>query len=219
MCGKWNNVSGNLVISIRKFLKYELTSVSVPAQDFPQNMTWIEFDFPDIYVSPERTYYIVWSPSSSDWENCSFWGSFGSDTNEYDNYHRGSAWSYSSQGGWSNWGRPNSNGVDRCFKTYGQSDFGFDVKIQGGRGVRFAIENIGDTTAYDVTYNISVKGGIFKSINESANGLITDILAGESYTGTIPTFGLGSIKVTAMVNSVTLTRYGFTFFGFHVFII
>ena len=59
---KLGNPTGEVIVGIRSSLTGEdLTLSSVSAEDIPQSWegTWIEFDFPDIDVTVNQTYYIV----------------------------------------------------------------------------------------------------------------------------------------------------------------
>ncbi|UCB57888.1 MAG: hypothetical protein JSV67_04575, partial [Thermoplasmatales archaeon] len=54
------NPTDDLVVSIRDDLVgSDLTSVSIPAGDIPLSSDWVEFDFPDLSVTPGDVYYIV----------------------------------------------------------------------------------------------------------------------------------------------------------------
>jgi hypothetical protein len=104
-------------ISIRDNLSgADLTSISVLENEIPRiEPKWIEFDFQDIYVEPEQTYYIVWYPVGIDLTNYFGW-SYG-DFNPYD---KGDAYLYLSTSGWEIIeGHPNHPNPDFCFKTYG----------------------------------------------------------------------------------------------------
>jgi hypothetical protein len=56
-----NYLDGNVILSIRDDMNgMDLTSVSVNVRNITADyFEWIEFDFPDIIVIPEETYYIV----------------------------------------------------------------------------------------------------------------------------------------------------------------
>lgn len=104
-------------ISIRNNLSgADLTSISVLENEIPRiEPKWIEFDFQDICVEPEQTYYIVWYPFGIDFTNYFGW-SYG-DFNPYD---RGDAYEYFSTSDWEIIeGNPDRPNPDFCFKTYG----------------------------------------------------------------------------------------------------
>lgn len=108
---------GKLVISIRNDLSGpDLTSFTILKADISGfHEQWIEFDFPDIGVEPEKTFYIIWSTIDADSTNYFVWG-YG-DNNPYD---RGDAYTYSPNNGWEkNEGTTNHPDIDFCFKTYG----------------------------------------------------------------------------------------------------
>lgn len=74
-----------------------------------------------------------------------------------------------------------------------------DVEIKGGLGIKAIITNNGLGDAVDITYEITVEGGILDKINKTDSGNIS-ISAGESKTISIkPFFGFGSIQVTLNV--------------------
>jgi len=110
-------IPGKLKISIRSDLSgSDLTSITVSGTNisgFQEH--WAEFDFPDIGVEPEQTYYIIWSTIDTDSTNYFVWG-YG-DNNPYD---RGDAYIYTPNDGWNiNEGTTNHPDIDFCFKTYG----------------------------------------------------------------------------------------------------
>ena len=75
------DISGDIIISIHESLDGEsLTSASILAEDVnicdPEySPEWYMFDFPDINVIPEKTYYIFWTPEQEAHESwVSWWG-------------------------------------------------------------------------------------------------------------------------------------------------
>lgn len=122
-CYRKANASGNLKVSIRNNLySSDLTSKTISVLSLPNgdwlNASWIDFNFPDIGVTPENTYYIVWSLSTSNLDNVSMWGAKMSSS-----YTRGDRWQYSPP----TWGI-NTN-YDMCFKTYGYDNSHPSVSI------------------------------------------------------------------------------------------
>jgi hypothetical protein len=107
-----------LTISVRSTLTGpDLTSKYLSAVSIPTNITnraWIEFDFPDIPVTPGSTYYIVWDPVGvPDSHNNSYWC-----VGTGNPYVNGLAWKNLG----SVWEVHNSTlspDPDFCFKTYG----------------------------------------------------------------------------------------------------
>jgi hypothetical protein len=102
----------SMVIAIRSNLYGDdLTSITVQPENLPPGWSWANFDFPDIEVTPEETYYIVWHPGDFTVANRLCWWA-----TSYDRYPRGEAWLYN--GDEYQW-------VDTCsprdytFKTYG----------------------------------------------------------------------------------------------------
>jgi hypothetical protein len=87
---------GNFTVSIRENLSsIDYTSITIPVEDIPQEfypeIIWTEFDFPDIYVETEQTYFIVCSYNVQSNPNLTCWGITGN------NYLRGEIWTWNNQ--------------------------------------------------------------------------------------------------------------------------
>ena len=89
--------------------------------------------------------------------------------------------------------------------------------IKGGFAtVKTDIINVGDEDIVDLSYTISVVGGIFNHINTQINKTI-DVLEGQTYTiRAFPIVGLGKIEITITIeveglNPVIKKAYGFVF--------
>lgn len=121
-CWRMNLSSGTIKISIRNNLYgLDLTArtksvTSIPYGDWT-NSAWVEFDFPDISVTPEQTYYIVWEPSSTDSGNLTYWRNQAPGT-----YNKGTFW-------WYDGGTWYSNATDFTFRTYGINNSAPTVSI------------------------------------------------------------------------------------------
>jgi VCBS repeat-containing protein len=110
---KRGNPPNNLVVSIRDSLTGDdLTMVSKPPSEIPSTVEWIEFDFEDISVTPNGTYYIVLRTTGGNTLRAYIWR-FGYNTP----YTDGEMW-FSSNAG-SNWKKYRQ--YDFCFKTYGRT--------------------------------------------------------------------------------------------------
>ena len=103
-------------VSIRKELNgTDITSLSIPAEQIPYFIFWVEFDFQDIEVNPEETYYIVVSTSSPS-EQSYRWLYEYDETN--DPYNRGKLWkSYDSGDTWIPT-ETEHDYIDATFRTY-----------------------------------------------------------------------------------------------------
>ncbi len=120
-----------LTVSIRDSLNgSDLTEVTVNADQIVPTGTWVTFDFPDIDVTPENTYYIVCRSDGGDAANCYAW--------LYDlnnSYDRGEAWISPNNDStwvtlWEYWGSPPQYpDPDLCFKTFTKKskDKAFDI--------------------------------------------------------------------------------------------
>lgn len=117
----WNtgDPHGTLTVSIRQNLnESDLTAVTLPVEVIPQefypDVIWTEFDFPDINITANTTYFIIWAlnieenPGPMPYNNTN-WGA-----TQDDNYTNGEQW-YNIGDSWHNV----SPGWDFCFKTYG----------------------------------------------------------------------------------------------------
>ena len=104
-----------IIVSIRDSINGSdlvLTSVSA---DQVEDYKWVTFNFPEITVIPEETYYIVCRSDGGSGTDvyCWFYGS----NNPYD---RGDAWVSLDEG--ETWGKiVNYNNPDFCFKTYSKN--------------------------------------------------------------------------------------------------
>ena len=104
----------NLVLHIRSSLYgSDLRSKSLPPGSIPTNSNWVTFDFTDLSVTPEQTYYIILSTTESTFNHNYAWSGIDSDA---DKYLRGEAYFYSDYGG--SWDLYPGDFVDWAFKTY-----------------------------------------------------------------------------------------------------
>jgi len=103
-----------ITVSIRDSLDgSDLTVISANADQI-EDYKWVSFDFPDIDVTPENTYYIVCRSNGGGGDNFYCW------FYENDNpYNRGDGW-FSNDAGLS-WAKPSGseiNDIDFCFKSW-----------------------------------------------------------------------------------------------------
>jgi PKD domain len=81
--GKYNNPTGVVKVSIRDSLYgADLTSVSLGIGIISTSQKWVIFDFDDIEVIPEKTYYIILHKDSS-WDSSHYLTYSYSDDNQY----------------------------------------------------------------------------------------------------------------------------------------
>ncbi len=116
-----------VIVSIRDSLEgNDLTSIITPPDQIPQDhASWHTFDFPDITVVPEKTYYIMMR------SNETIYGYFiGFYNSLEDNYPRGAAWSYY-DGNWTLWEEGSSYFFDCAFKTYSNTQSPTPPTISG----------------------------------------------------------------------------------------
>jgi len=149
-------VSGSYKCSIRSALDgADLTSISKTYPSPPHN--WQFFDFPDITVTPESTYYIVLIPQNADASIC------GGDNNPY---NRGCM--YMSEDGGYTWGEPLTG--DMQFKTYGNTEGCDDF-------MGLCIEPLGDAFL-DIDDELSV----YNLDDDGDDGVIVDLEGYNAYS-------------------------------------
>ncbi len=114
---EWNNVFYELTVSIREKLDgSDLTQITLEPEGYLSRAQWIEFDFPDIFITPGVTYYIVCrayegSPGTGGEPKCYGWG----ECLDGDSYPNGNVFNNNVDNGFS-WGETSG---DLCFRTYG----------------------------------------------------------------------------------------------------
>ena len=127
-------------VSIRDDLEEEdLISVYLNADEIAEDMSWKNFDFPDIEVTPDQTYYIVCTSEGTEEYNM-FWWYYGI----YDSYPNGCGWIQTSR-----WKVLTASGfpeMDLGFKT-----FGLDTSIPSPPSISGPDSgNIGVTYDYEI---------------------------------------------------------------------
>lgn len=108
---------GNSILSIRESLTgNDLTLVSKESLELNTELEWIEFDFPDIQVTPGELYYIILKPDpDSDGGNAFTFISWAFGWNDY--YENGAPYQ-KYEGSWGDGISAHEN-ADYTFKTYG----------------------------------------------------------------------------------------------------
>jgi len=110
------NDGKSLEVSIRdNVYEQDLTSVVIPAEDVPDQLSWFECDFPDIEVEADKTYYLI---INQEGDGQFIW--YGNYQDDF--YPRG--YTYSNQEYTSNWVNLSDifQDLDFCFKTYTYGD-------------------------------------------------------------------------------------------------
>lgn len=210
MIGKGSSTTTyDLTVGIRDDLNgSDITSVSLPASDIDDNISWVEFDFPNIIVTPNSTYYIV-SSTVNVTDNFYKFG-----YQMYSSYLNGTLYQTINEG--TTW-TPHQGGInDMTFNTYGidTTATNLSLTITGGIGVIINTKNVGDFDATNVKTHVTITGGIFGRINiskdvESATLTIADVLPFKTQP-----LGLGPITIIATTRAdnaaqVTKTAEGF----------
>jgi len=206
-------------VSIRKDLTGEnlvLSSVNpeninnLDSTNSTLNMTWVEFNFNDILVDIDETYYIV-SNTKNMTDNWYIWGR----NNDSSSYEYGEAYMSIDEGQtWSNQSKtiPKSkpkmiktvvdgnNQSDMCFKTYGRDATTLDIEFPlFENGLNTIIKNTGTVNTTGLFFRVEIKGGLLKGINETSEGpLLSTITPGTQTQINTPVFGFGLVDIKAM---------------------
>jgi len=196
-------------VSIRDDLnESDLTSVSLPASEIiTLNISWIEFDFPDLLVTPGDTYYIVCSTINVTNNTYRIGYEMGS------LYPNGTLY-YTIEG--RTWKVTHGGIDDMTFNTYGMdiNAPNLNLTITGGIGVTVNTKNVGELDATNVKTHITISGGILGRINISKDVESATLAIGGTLPFKIQPLGLGliAINVVACADNaaqVTKTTEGF----------
>lgn len=190
-------------LAIRENLtKEDLAVIRLSPDKFPvANLTnrstldWITFDIQDIWVTLGHTYYIVLYTANV---SNNYYIVAGNGTNIYKG---GSAFLSGDNG--KTW--VNFNNSDGCFKTYGLKETFLNITMESSLfGPSFIIKNVGNYTAWDVTWNITIRGGIFGRINQTSGSTLSELTPGNETTVKMGIFGLGSVKLSIRASAVNV---------------
>jgi hypothetical protein len=190
-CDLKENLTGDALATVQatpdQFRVYDPTNQT-------GNLTWVEFDFYSVWVTPGNTYYLV--VHTENVTNNTYWCA-GNGSNLYPN---GSA--YFSLDNGQTW--QNLTGSDACFQTYGVEETTFSITVSKGLlGPSFTIKNVGNHTAGSVISNITVDGGVLGLIHSSNLNIVSDLLPGTQMVarpGLV--LGFGPVKITETVFAI-----------------
>jgi hypothetical protein len=192
----------------------DLTSIQLGSEQFPYdpahptNLSWVTFDFPDIWVTPGQTYYMMISTANV---TDNFYAVGGNGSNLYPN---GTAyWSLDNGNTWQP--IPPGDG-DGCFKTYGLQETTLSMTPGGGFFPSFTIQNTGNVTAWDINITLGINGGLIIFGNHLSSFYIPELSPG-NYT-TIKTgfgfiFGFGNIEITLTIKAANVRESSTTVRG------
>jgi len=158
------------------------------------NLTWVEFDFFSVWVTPGTTYYlVVYTTNVTD--NIYYCAGNGSNV-----YADGAAY-YSLDNGHS-W--QNLTDSDACFKTYGARETTLSITVgKSLLGPSFTIKNTGNRTAGNVASNITVTGGILGLIHTFSFKYYEDLPQNNQKIVRTPfTPGFGPVKITETLSAI-----------------
>ena len=222
--GKNTTTTYPYVVGIRDTLAgSNLAETSVNAADIvTQNFSWVEFDFPDIWVTVGQTYYIVCTTQNSS-NNWYLWGA----NNDSTSYLYGCAWVSLDGNNWSNQSAAlqsyphnpytpiaaNDTTWDMCFRTYGLEETFLEVTSVPGMFPTFTIKNIGNVTAWDVEISLAIQGGILGRINKTITATVERLEVDQEVIVTLSlgtVFGFGPISMTLKVHGANVRELSTT---------
>jgi hypothetical protein len=152
---KSGSPDGNVIVGIRKILNEgDLTSITIDMSLIPEYWSYYEFDFPNISVIPEETYFIVFISEFKNWDGVGWCHEI------YTSYDRGSAWEWDEYD--DKWEEilPPEYGLDMWFEEYAQVTNFPSIKIErinGGFGVSAFVINDGTAPANNVNWSIDIE--------------------------------------------------------------
>lgn len=194
---KIGNINSDFEILIRdSLIGINLTKAIVSSSQIPLTTPeWIEFNFNDINVVSNKTYYIICKTSAGDQTNSYNW--YESNNNPYE---RGTKY-YSDDNG-KTWQQ--NTDIDFCFKTYGQIGELYIQYIKGGFGwnIFYGIKNIGNLDINDINVYISFSGGLILTEKTLTDNINQSIAPNQILDKTIsPIIGFGPTTITFTVSS------------------
>jgi hypothetical protein len=180
-----------------------LAVISVQPSDFPivdgspteEQLEWIEFNFDDVWVTPGETYYlVVYTANITD----NYYWISGNGTNIYPN---GTVFFSINDGG--TWDELTD--ADGCFKTYGLHETFLEITINPiPFKTTLVIKNIGNYTAWDVTVNFTISGGLVL-IGRHFTGSTSEVLPAEEMTLQVGLIlGFGKVNLQFHVSAVNV---------------
>lgn len=203
-------IESYLSITIRKKLNgTDLTSSYISPNQIPYYTNWIEFDFPDIEVEIDETYYIIIHTNSPPGESYRWLDDYNLDD---DSYERGKQWQSNDYG--VTWICSESEGAytDSTFRTYSYISIpdldctGFfnwsDVKPGETVTGSFTVENSGTPLSY-INWKILQwpSWGVWSFSSSSGSrlkpedGLVSVQISVEAPHSSIPDEYLGEIRI------------------------
>jgi hypothetical protein len=191
-CDLRENLTGSTLATVQmppdQFSVYNATNPT-------GNLSWVEFNFYGVWVTPGTTYYlVVYTTNATD--NVYFCAGNGSNV-----YQNGSAY-YSLDDGQS-W--QNLTNSDACFQTYGALETTLSVTVGGTNllGPWFTIKNTGNHTAIGVASNITVTGGTLGLAHSFSFKYYEDLPQNNQKNLLTPfTLGFGRVKITETASAI-----------------
>jgi len=195
-CELKENLTGDTLASVSltpdQFKRFDPDNLSAD-----ENLTWVEFDFFSVWVTPGTTYYLVVYTANVSGNYYVWAGNF----NNASAYPNGSAYySMSNGASWSN-----LTDGDACFQTYGLQKTTLTVTVGGTNlfGPWFTIKNTGNHTAAAVASNITVTGGVLGLAHSFAFKYFEELPQNNQKNVLTPfTLGFGRVKITETVSAI-----------------
>ena len=193
-CDLKENLTGSTLASVQltpdQFKVFDPDNLSAN-----ENLTWVEFDFFSVWVTPGSTYYLeVYTANVTGNE-------YVLAVNLQNGYSNGSAFLSMSDG--ASW--LNLSDGDWCFQTYGLRETTLSVSVGGSSllGPWFTIKNIGNHTAAGVSSNITVAGGILGIAHSFSYKYYEELPQNNQKNVLTPfTLGFGRVTITMTVSAI-----------------
>jgi hypothetical protein len=91
--------------------------------------------------------------------------------------------------------------------------YALEVTVKGGMGVSAIITNTGTSTLLNISWSITLKGGILLKANHT-EGSIISLAAGSSVTKKLSVLGFGKTAITVLANGLPTNKQGFVLLFF-----
>ena len=198
-------------LTIREELTGEnLATASVDSADVPvlqdetdfDNLTWVAFNFADLAVTINETYYFILSTQAEIF-NFYYVGISNISTYENGSFHSAII-DDSQQIVWAE-----IEVYDLCFKTFGTESYEPEVEISditGVQGLTVTLKNVGGANATDVVVDINITGGILGLIDIQESHTIENIGVNEEKSVLVEPFGLGRIDINVTLGEIIASK-------------
>ncbi len=193
-CDLKENLTGSTLASVQltpdQFKVFDPDNLSAN-----ENLTWVEFGFFSVWVTPGTTYYLEVYTTNITGNN------YVLAVNLQNGYSNGSTFLSLNYG--ASW--LNLSIGDWCFQTYGLRETTLSVTVGGSNllGPWFTIKNTGNHTAAAVASNITVTGGTLGLVHSFSYKYYEELPQNNQKNVITPfTLGFGRVTITETVSAI-----------------